>query len=410
MQTVHVLSRSDLSDQSHAWNELWQASTVSLPTIRAEGIALWCDSFAGDAEFKGLVVKQDGRLVAALPLIEERIQGIFRSYRLPSNGTVNAGDLLIDPRTDVDAALELLAREVVSLRGWVTSFTEIEIKADHWQRFLATLAKLGCRMHASVGHLVGVADILHDWDAYQKSWSRNHRSMIKRSRKKLDAAGNLSIERMQTPTDAQLSEALTACFAVEDRSWKGEQGTSILRTPGLPEYYHREARLMRDCGLLDLWMLKLDGEIIAFEYCQYSKGTCFSHKISFDPRWQKLSPGRVLRSFQLQRYHEDLSAKRLDTLGVLCEAKAKWVTRTYVSSRCVVSTGGWSSNLMLSGFQFARQLYRKIRPVQGLGSAPKAGAAKYLETARANIADTDKTVVTALPLPAIETTMPLEVE
>ena len=99
---------------------------------------------------------------------------------------------------------------------------------------------------------------------------------------------------------------------------------------GAAQYFHREARLMRDNGMLDLWMMKLNNDVIAFEYCQYSKGTCFSHKISFDPNWQKFSPGRVLRSYQLERYHEDPSSKSLDTLGVLCGAKAKWVTRTYI--------------------------------------------------------------------------------
>ena len=409
MQTVHVLSLSDLLDQRQAWNQLWAASTLSLPTVRAEGLQLWCDTFARDAEFKGLVVEQDGRFVAALPLVEDRKRGI-RSYRLPSNGTVKAGDLLIDPNADVDSALETLAQRVVSLGGFTTSFTEIEIEADHWKRFFEELTKLGCQMHASTGHAVGVADVLHDWDAYQKSWSRNHRSMIRRSRKKLDNAGELAIERMQTPADEHLYEALEECYAVEDRSWKGANGTSILKTPGLREYYHREARLMRDCGLLDLWLMKLDGQVIAFEYCQYSKGTCFSHKISFDPRWQKFSPGRVLRSYQLERYHEDSSAQRLDTLGVLCEAKAKWVTRTYVSSRCVVSTGGFVSNLLLRGFKIARHLYRRIRPVQGLEAAPKPGAAKYLQTAQTNASPACEAIVIAPALPVASIAAPFESE
>ncbi len=373
MQTVHVLTLGDLVDQAQSWNDLWAKSETCLPTIRAEGVQLWCETFASDSEFNGLVVQQDGRFIAALPLVQERKRGVVTSYRLPSNSTVNAGDLLIDPTADVDSALELLAKQVVALGGFLTWFTEIQIEADHWKRFLAQLDKLGCQLHASTGHAVGVADILHDWDAYQKSWSRNHRSMIKRSRKKLEAAGELIIERVQTPTDEQLYEALEQCYVVEDRSWKGENGTSILKTPGLREYFHREARLMRDNGMLDLWMMKLNNDVIAFEYCQYSKGTCFSHKISFDPNWQKFSPGRVLRSYQLERYHEDPSSKSLDTLGVLCGAKAKWVTRTYISSRCLVSTGGWSSNLLLRGFKFARSLVSKMSSFASNRSSTESG-------------------------------------
>jgi CelD/BcsL family acetyltransferase involved in cellulose biosynthesis len=243
-------------------------------------------------------------------------------------------------------------------------------------------------MHISAGSDVGLIDILHDWDAYTRSWSSNHRSSIKRSRAKLEAEGKVQVVRLHDPPDDELHEVLETCFAIENKSWKGQSGTSVVGTPGLRDYYHQEARIMRDIGALDLWLLKLNDQIIAFEYCQYSKGTCFSQKISFDPDFERFSPGKVLRCIQLEQYHQDPAADTFDTLGVLCEAKAKWVTRTYRSSRCFVAIGGPASNFLLRGYKSIRSLVKnfvKRKPsVESSEDAIKPGAAKYLELANSN--------------------------
>src|SRR5262249_10588676 len=115
------------------------------------------------------------------------------------------------------------------------------------------------------------------------------------------------------------------------------------------------------------------------EYCHYSKGSCYSHKISFDPDFERFSPGKVLRCLQLEQYHQDPTAESLDTLGVLCEAKAKWVTRTYKSSRCFVAISGVGSNLLLHGYKTVRNLLRRKSKDDSSACAIKPGAEEYLE-------------------------------
>ena len=65
---------------------------------------------------------------------------------------------------------------------------------------------------------------------------------------------------------------------------------------------------------------------------------------------------------------------------------------------------------MLSGFRRVRQLYRRIRPVQGLEAAPKPGAAKYLETAQANASAANEAVMIAPTVPVVSTAAPIESE
>ena len=109
------------------------------------------------------------------------------------------------------------------------------------------------------------------------------------------ARGELEVQHISEDVE-ELAEILQECFELEDRSWKGASGGSVLRTPGMIEFMTQEARLVADLGVLDLWLLKLDGKLIAFSYCHLSRGTCFMHKISFDPDFQDLAPGRLWRS------------------------------------------------------------------------------------------------------------------
>lgn len=380
MLQLTVLSLAELAQHANAWDELWRKSDTCLPSSRAAGIELWQRIFAPTADLFAIVVVQDGQFVAGLPMFRDKSTWLPGVYRLPVNCTVNAGDLLIDSDCDVEAATQAIARYIARLPGTIAAFEGIQIDTDRWQRLIGALRAEGRVMHISPGREIGLVDILHDWDAYTRSWSGNHRSSIKRACGKLEAAGQMQVVRLRDATDDELHSTLETCFAIENKGWKGQGGTSILSTPWLREYYHEEARMLRDLGALDLWLLKLNERIIAFEYCQYSKGTCFSHKISFDPDFEKYSPGKVLRCIQLEQYHQDPAAEVMDTLGVLCEAKAKWVTRTYKSSRSFVAIGGHGSNFLLQGYKTVRGLMHRRRPTMA-ENAVLPGAARYLETA-----------------------------
>ena len=397
MPYLMQLSLTEFSEHADQWDALWERSASRLPTNLAAGIQLWQQSFAADCELLVLAVFDGHEIIAGLPLLRSR-KGPLTLFRLPSNCTVVSGDLLVDPRYE-DEAIEILADGFADLKTGLLAFEGIEIEASRWQTLISKLSARHRVMHRSRGHDVGVVDVLHDWDAYQRSWSRNHRSSLKRTRNKLNAEGEVEVRRVRTPDNTALESLLDQCFAIEDRSWKGSQGTSILRSAGLREYFQQEAKLMRDAGMLDLWLLVLNGEPIAFEYCHFAKGVCLSHKISFDPRWDKFSPGRLLRYFQLEQYHQDPHCNALDTLGVLCEAKAKWITRRYRSSRLYVAIGGVPAT-SLRGWKVLRSLRNRWRPPTTTDPI-KCGAESYLEMAKPPSVSAESTQPPVSSIPSV---------
>ena len=387
---LEILSQSELDAHAQEWNDLWRRSITAQPTVTAQGLALWQRAFSADSEIRALAVRDGATFVAGLPLVRSRILNLVPIWTAPTNSSVNAGDVLIDPKCCGADALRLLVRGLSDLPHSLAVFDEVELESPRWQQFVAVLREEGYPHIVSPHNRAGVVDILHDWQRYEQSWSSNHRSAVKRSLKKIARAGCVSIERVQQPDDDQLASLLTRCFEIEQQGWKGAEGTAILSVEGMRDFYLAEARLVRDLGTLDLWLLKLDGEIIAFEYCHFSKGTSFSHKLSFDPRYGHLSPGRILRYHQLRAYHDDPQAHLFDMLGELSRSKASWATRTYSTGRCLVACGGRFSRALLAGYRRVKPILRKAHRAQT--DEVKVGAARYLETRQAE-ASADRQLV-----------------
>ena len=380
---THIITGvTELSEIAAQWDALWQISPTCQPTTRAALVQHWCKSFANSENFSAITVRDDHKLLAALPLVPNNLMGIFPAYSLPTNCWCNAGDLLIAPTADPVAICNCLIRGLGSLDRPFIVFDEVEINSDRWQAFVTALRSMGKQHRITTGTTAGVVNILHDWPAYQKSWSSNHRHAVKKSIRRLEGEGKLAVERIQHPT-SDLDCLLKECFAIEDRGWKGAEGTSVLKTTGMLDFMQKEAALVAAAGSLDLWLLRLDGRLIAFEYCHFSKGTCFSHKISFDPAFKKFGPGRILRYFQLESLHQDQQAKKLDMLGHLCNSKAKWATSSYTTGRIMAAVGRSYSGLVVQGIKTSAPVVQGLRRAKNVqGAKPELGAKRLFEFAK----------------------------
>lgn len=371
-----LAGREALLAEQNAWNDLWQRSYARQATVRAEGIAVWLKYFGEGRDFLAVCLREGERLVAALPLVVDRKFGVQRVYKLTVNCWSNSGDLLIARDVDLHAAVALLIESLQELPAGLFSFDEITLGAPHWSEFRQALPSHGGQSYVAAQSPVGVIDIRGQWDEYEKSWSGNHRGAVKRSLRKLEKQGELRLERHRSD-DEELERLIRLAFEIENRSWKGNAGTSVLQTPGTIDFMVEEARAVARAGLIDVWFLYFNDQPIAFEYCHYVKGTCFSHKIGYDPEFSKSGPGRLLRYLQLQEYHNEPDCKLFDMLGTLCGSKAKWATRTYDTGRLLASVGHASTNALVNSYAWASPLVRSVRGTTQAES-PKLGATGYL--------------------------------
>ncbi len=340
-------STPELLDRRFAWNDLWQRSDCAWPTMRAEPLAQWIDTFSPRTAVRILMVEENGALLAALPLVEER-WGPLRIGRLPGGDLCSVGDLLVDRDWQHNDAgpLAMLVKAVARL-GWpMVRYDAVLPRTQRWQAFLSAAEKGDLHYLARHRGVTGVIAVRGTWQAYFAGRSRNHRRQMRVVHKRASEAGTLELRMLANPPIDQIESLLRRGFEVEDRGWKGVGGSSTLREPGAYRFFVEQAKLLAVSGHLLLTFLELSNRSIAFEYGWLSKGVYHSLKVGFDEAYRHLSPGQLLRYRMMERLFAGGEVTCVDYLGPLSDATGKWTTDTYPVSRVVMANGKFGRALL----------------------------------------------------------------
>ena len=379
MKLLRIESVNELRKFSTPWDDLWWRSEAALPTQRAELVAQWVEHFAPSGHFQALVVEDNGQLVAALPLVMSRKFGL-QVGGLTANCWSDSGTLLLDGQSESPLAVEMLMQGVQSLRWPLLMLDGVNLDNGAWQAWQQSQSSLGFSQAVRPKYRIGKIDITHNWDAYVKAWSANHRRAIKKLRSAAENNGTVELVAHSGLHPNDVEPLLHQAFEIEDRSWKGREGTSVLRTPGAYDFFLRQAQQLAAWNQFELYFLKLNGRPIAFDFCYVAKGVVSSHKIGYDEEFRDFGPFQLLRSYQLERLFADPDRRLLDTLGILGEASAKWSTRYTQSSRAIMQTGSLAGRLALAGYE---HLWPKVRKLMLKGDVVEPnrepGAARLLE-------------------------------
>ena len=339
----HVTSIEQLRSVATAWDDLWWRSDAAMPTLRAELIAQWMEHFAPRAEFHALAVEAGGRLVAALPLLRRKLAQVIDAAVLPANEWSVHGELLLDPAADVDAAMDRLVEAMGEMRRQLLWLDEAALETSRWQALLAALARAGVPVATQQQIQFGRIEIDHDWPAYRQRWSRKHRQGMARAARRLAANGDVQFDLLTDIAPGDVETLLRRGFEVENLSWKGGAGSSVLATPGAWDFYLRQARQLARWGQLELAFLHCNnrlsgGRPIAFAYGLGGKGVYHSIKVGYDPRYAQCSPGQLLRYYTLEKFFRDPSRRAVDYI-VPSSAHQKWKPCTYTASRLAIAPG-----------------------------------------------------------------------
>lgn len=385
--TLRILSSAEeLRGVAADWDDLWWRSDVALPTCRAETVALWLEQFAREASFQALVVAQDGRFVGALPLVRRRWMGVWHIATLTNNPWCVTGDLMIDRTADMAGVCELLAE---GLRGgpWTLAMlNEIPLSSPAWRMLLAALQAAGSDVDSRLRYMIGQVEIAGNWQDYESSRSKNHRKHFRQMGRRIEDQGPTEFVVETETLSSKLAPLLRRGCEVEDRSWKGSEGTSILRSPGMYDFYLKLVRQLSQWQGVELHFLQHAGSDAAFQLVFAGKGTLFPAKIAYDPALAKFSPWHVLMHRWLESVHaqhaNEGTPSLVDFYGPLMDATARWSTRTYPLGKSLISTAAVGSKQLFDALVAAKRWKSKWRPeapaplpeIHGLARSQESGA------------------------------------
>ena len=320
-----VNGRSDFMALEQEWNVLVEA-TCNEPFYRHEFIRTWIDNFAPGLKLSILTGRdRTGRLVAALPLM--KIRGL--ACGLPARQTVSTAnphscrfDMIAEDGT---AAGNSFFAYLSADKSWdMLRIPDVPAGGNAWHLYWAAEA---------AGFPVGT------WESQRSPYLRlpssykellagmnsHFRSNLRRHRRRLENLGTVSVERVTG--GANLGERLEECFAIEQKSWKGLKGTAILQDTSTHGFYTKLAHTAAARNYLSLFLLKLNGQAIAFHYGFTYGGTYYMPKVGYDEAFEAGSPGLVL----LEEIIKDCIGRGLkvcDFLGMDMPWKRDWTKQT----------------------------------------------------------------------------------
>jgi len=306
-----------------------------------------------------LLIEEAGSPVAIIPLMywRERLHGLsvhcLGFLECPITPTVDM--LMLGEHGHVrviDAFLDYL----VSRSDWDTIwFQKLPVTSPTLQILQGILP--GWLPWRRTGTLLSPSLVMAgDWANFYNAKSQNFKKSCQQMRDRLECAGHLSIEEHHAmpPGTPLFSEVMD----IVHRGCKAHRPLSAT-TPRMPEFFRELTGRATKNGWLSVWLLRLDGQVIAMEYQLHHDGTAFTLHADEDPAHQELSPGSVLKYAIARSLFERNNIHEYDMGAGLSDEKLRWATGYRESIHLKIYRPGIYSRLLYGVETVAAPVTRK---------------------------------------------------
>ncbi len=311
------------------WNQLLARSSFDAPFLRHEWLTTWWRHFSPDGRLAILLAREGGRLVLALPLMEQKTRfGPFPLTVLRSlTNTHSFRYHLLLEKGQEDALADIWSYLLRRDRPWhMVVLTDVPMDVGLHEPLLDHVRSHGGL--AGVWHALESAYLACEgtWENHEQKIAKSVRKRLRNQRNRLKRQGEVRLEVLTQPEE--VVAALPEAFEIERRGWKGDRGTAIACNPALVGFYTDFARIAAQCGWMRLIFLRA-GEIrTAFEYSIEYGQKHYSIKIGYDAEnFARFSAGRLCVMESLARCFEEQLAE-YDFIGPLTPAHAEWKPQT----------------------------------------------------------------------------------
>lgn len=357
LEWTNLPNRGDFAAR---WDELFSRSSAQLPSSRFDHLRLWMETFAPGARGWALVAMLDGRWMAALPLRQTTIGGCLPAWEIPYSYWTPSPEILVDREFGADPALAIALRRALRKTGrGLFRGNELHQGQPASELLQQIWIESGWPSDWNTRYEIGEVLIRGsgapaNWEGFQMALSGNFRRQMRKMIRRADSLGGVEL-RVDRPVEPEaIQRLLQEGFEIEDRGWKGAQGSSVLKSPGLFEFYQRQANLLAGQGELLILRLQHQNQTIAFEYGWKFQHTYFSPKIAYEESAAHLSPGHLLMHLWMEQMFAGDEFERFNFCGPLSEATARWQPRTYPVRRLIAATNRLGGLALRTGLQLAR--------------------------------------------------------
>ncbi len=302
VKVTEINQIDNLAPLAPQWRDLLRETSHGSFFQSLEWLQAYWEHYGEDQRLRVLVVEEGGDVTGIVPLavVPEmtRVGKVYSlTYPLHDWGW-SYGPIGRDPSGALEAALEHVREtprdwETLDLRwaGPGNSLEEITQQA---------MQKKGFQGIGNTWCETAYVDLSDGWDAYWKTRPTKVRNNHSRQYRRSEELGDLQYIRYR-PRGLEYGdgdpnwEMYDGAVELASRTWQGasETGTTLSHD-SVADFFRQTHRLAAEAGALDMNMLKLDGEPVAFGYNYHAHGYVFGLRIGYSPDHPKVGLGNAL--------------------------------------------------------------------------------------------------------------------
>jgi CelD/BcsL family acetyltransferase involved in cellulose biosynthesis len=304
------IDRAEFDSLSPQWDAL--AERAGSPFLTAAWFGAWWDAYAPDGGTALVMRDGDGSLLAGACF-----RAAARDLRPMANAHTSDWGAVA---ADADSARRFWA-EVAARSGRRLVLERLPLQPDLVSPARESIESSGFSVVAEPGEASPWMELPGSLEELLAARSRNLRSQVGRRQRALEKEGKLEFRTIRD--EGELDGVLDEFLRLEAAGWKGDAGTAILADRATETMYRSFAIAAARQGLLRMYVLELDGRLIAGDYACVYDGCGYLIKTAFDEEMGRYAPGLVLRA-EVLRASIDEGLKRYDFLGGPDSYKLRW--------------------------------------------------------------------------------------
>jgi CelD/BcsL family acetyltransferase involved in cellulose biosynthesis len=275
------------------WRALCEDARDDQPFFHPEWVHAYLRTFFPKARLLVITARTQGALSLILPLVEETAtfsKVPVRRLRVPVNSTSGRFDAVCRNGPAGEAALRATWNYLRDLSGWNLLQFFDSLEGSTVSRIVVLAKADGFRTATFPDRPNPVVRIPSDPALLQKMPpNAKLRSQLRQIRLRIQEHGALSFRRTSEATP----ENLERFYRLEASGWKAQSGSCALNDGSRP-FYDEVMQAAARRGLLSLYTLELNGNLIAAHISLIHHDRCYSPKVAYNEDYKQFAPGHLI--------------------------------------------------------------------------------------------------------------------
>jgi CelD/BcsL family acetyltransferase involved in cellulose biosynthesis len=313
LRVESIDTRAQILSLKPIWNDLLARSDMDVPFMTFEWLQVWLKTYGNDFELLVLLVKDEGSVIAIVPLKRGKIKlrgiSVNAIAFLANDWSARTG--MITDGANKACFAAVLDHLKKNYRYDLLHLDQIVKDSLTDKLIQQEIRNRGLRFRQMQGANSPYIVIAGTWDAYLQKLSKKLRNNLNYKKKTIEKAGTYEIIRYR---ENDIPRALSDILRISRNTWKFEQKAGIAGAERTVEFVSSLIRMLEENKMLNILVLYLEKIPVAFALNIEYRGKIYMYQISYDQNYRNIAPGYFLIVQSIQEAFEK-GYKELDFLG-----------------------------------------------------------------------------------------------